>query len=266
MTYQIKHAKRRNLSSLLKLVGIILLVVLGTLLFSLGRVNAVSTNFLSPFFKAGNYLYDNIQIFPSFFSDKVTLTQENEVLKQKVDQNYLNVLDYETLKAENSRLREELELRPEGDYITAAILAKPPQTLSGSFILDRGTNDNVKVGDEVFVSEKTMIGKISEATGSRSILKLNSFGGAVSQAVLGRTGEPLEMKGAGGGSMEGSVPIDFDIEAGDMIFKNDSLTSLVAVVGAVEENTSSGIKNIFLSIPVDVSKVNLVFIRRVVGE
>jgi cell shape-determining protein MreC len=266
MTFQIKHTRRNRSVNFWKLVSVAVLVVVLVVALSFDVISAPVTNFFSPFFTLGSGFYDRAQVFPGFFSDKNDIIRENQILEQKLNEDRLLSLDYESLKAENRRLRDELGLKPQGVYITAAVLAKPPQTLPGSFILDRGAADGINVGDEVFVSEKVMIGRISEVFPNRSFMTLNSFGGIVSYGVLGRTGEPLEVKGAGSGSMESFVPIDFDIESGDMVFKNDSLTSLVAVVGAVETDNLSGTKNIFLSIPSDISKVTLVFIRATLGE
>jgi hypothetical protein len=76
----------------------------------------------------------------------------------------------------------------------------------------------------------------------------------------------LEIKGVGGGGMEARAPIDFDIAVGDKIMVGGSFISLSAVVGVVEEDKSSGFKNIFMSLPVNVSKINVVFVEPTINE
>ena len=264
MTYQVKHVKKSGFGGkFFKLIAVLALTAAGLALLSTHLVNGAVSSVFSPFFKAGNYFYDTLQSVPKFFSSKADLLHENQSLREEINKSHMNALDYRALTSENAMLREALQMKPEAGEVTAGVLAKPPQTLSGLLILDRGSKDGLTVGDEVFISEKVMIGQISEVTDNRSVLTLNSFGGVVSYGAVDRTGAPLELKGAGSGSLEARVPIDFDIVEGDIVVRSGPTTAVIAVVGAVEKDDHLGVQDVFLSMPTDISKVNVVFVRTI---
>lgn len=222
--------------------------------------------FFSPLFKAGNFFYGNLSRIPIFFYDTNKLIEENRRLLHEVESNRLDLIDYESVKYENQRLREQLKIRPVENFITASIIAKSPQIPLDSLFLDKGTSEGVSNGDLVLAGEKVLIGRVARADKNRTTAVLNSSAGIVSYGYLVRTDEPLETKGAGGGGMETRVPIDFDIVVGDRIMSGGLPGYLVAVVEAIEEDYSSGFKDVLMSLPVNVLKINVVFIKPAADE
>jgi cell shape-determining protein MreC len=192
--------------------------------------------------------------------------EENAGLLSQLENLRLDIADYESIKSENKQLRDDLKIKPIGNFITSSILAKSPQIPLDSLFIDRGTIDGINNGDVVLASEKVLIGKIAKVTKNRATVALNSFAGVITYGFVERTNEPLEIKGVGGGSMEAKAPIDFDIAVGDKIMMGGPFTFLAAVAGAVEEDKSSGFKNVLLSLPVDVSKINTVFVVPTINE
>jgi cell shape-determining protein MreC len=233
-----------------------LLVVLGTL----KPVRSVFSNIFSPLFKSGNYFYDKFGQIPKYFSDKDDLVEENNLLRSQSEDWRLAVLDYESLKYENQKLREELKLKPIDNFVAVAVTAKPPQVPLDSIFIDTNFDNNLEEGGLVLASDRVMIGKIAEKSGNQAIVKLNSFVGQISYGYVARTNEPVEVEGVGGGNLEVRVPIDFDIIVGDKIMVGGSSEYLIAVVGVVDEDSSSGFKNAMMSLPVDISKIGIVFV------
>jgi len=266
--YQIKPT-RQNLFSrnFLKITAVFLLILALVLTFNFSSsARSLVSNALSPLFKTGNFFYNNLNQVPKFFLDKNKLMAENQKLLDELENNRLDAIDYESVKYDNQKLRKELGLKPAADFISAAVIAKPPQIPLDSLFLDRGAEDGINKGDLVLVSERILIGKIVEVSKNKSTVALNSLAGAVSYGLVARTGEPLEIKGIGGGNIEAKVPIDFDIVVGDKIIVGNSFNYLVAITGVVEEDRSSGAKNILMSLPANISKTNIVFIRPVINE
>ena len=223
-------------------------------------LHSLAEKLLSPVLKSGNFFYDSLNQIPKYFSDKNNLIEENNKLLAEVENGRIDAVDNESVKYENQKLREELKMKPVGDFITASIIAKFPQVPLDSLFINMGTADGVNNGDLIFASERVLLGKLVKVSGNKATVALNSFAGTVSYGYVARTNEPLEIKGNGGGVIEANVPIDFDIVVGDKIMVAGSLDSLAAVVGAVEEDKSSGFKNVLMSLPVDISKINIVFI------
>jgi cell shape-determining protein MreC len=229
-------------------------------------VRSLISDVLSPLFKTGNFFYETLEKVPKFFSDKNKLIEENKNLSSEIENLHLDIADHESIKDENQKLREELKIKPVGDFISASILAKSPQIPLDTLFLDKGTADGINKGDLVLTGERVLVGKIVEISKNKATATLNSFAGAVSYGFVSRTNEPLEIKGVGGGSIEAKVPIDFDISVGDKIIVGGSLNFLAAIVGVVEEDTSSGFKNILMSLPTDISKINIVFVKSYINE
>jgi len=226
----------------------------------------LTSNILYPLFKTGGYFYNTVGWIPKFFSDKNMIIEENKNLLSEKENYRLIMVDYESIKYENQKLRDELEVKPAGNFITASVVARPPQMPLDSLLLDRGTEDGINNGDFVLVGERILIGRVAKATGNKAVVALSSFANVASYGCIARTNEPLEIKGMGGGNIEAKIPIDFDIVVGDKIMVNNSFNYLVAVVGSTEEDRSSGFKDILMSLPVNISKINIVFIAPFISE
>ncbi len=268
MIFQIKHTKQNFFSrSFLKIILVFLLILIFVLIFSFfSPARSLMSNILSPFFKTGGSFHKTFNNIPNFFSDKIKLIEENTKLSNEIENLRSNIVDYESIKYENQKLRSELGLRPVGDFIATSIIAKSPQIPPDSLFIDKGVSDGVNNGDFVLTGGRILIGKIIKASTNKATVVLNSFAGVVSYGFVARTDEPIEIKGEGGGSIGAKVPIDFDIDVGDKIMINDSLAYLVAVVGVIEEDHSSGFKDIMMSMPIDISRINIVFIKPIISE
>ena len=266
--YQIKRTNKKFLGiGLIKILIILLLVVGFVFLFSISNsTQSLVSSASSPFFMVGNFFYNNLNKVPKFFSDKDKLITENIKLAEEIRDLKFNIIDFEILKYENQKLREQLEIKPIGDFITSSIIAKSPQVPLDSLLLNKGLKDGINKGDFVLITERILIGKIVDLTKNRATVVLNSFADVATYAFVARTDEPIELRGAGGGSIKAKVPIDFDIVVGDEIMIADSLNYIVAVVGVVTEDTPFGFKDVFLSLPADVSKTNIVFIKHFENE
>jgi rod shape-determining protein MreC len=268
MMHPIQHSKKGLFGiNFFRVYATLFIVVVLVLIFGvMSPMRSLVQNLFSPLFQTGNFFHDTLGQIPKFFSDKNQLIKENSDLLNEMEKNRLNAVDYETMKYENQKLREMLGVKPSGNFKAAFIIAKPPQIPMDSLFLDKGAKFEIHVGDLVLSSDKTLIGKIAEVSNNRSIVALTSFAGSVSYGYVARTNEPIEMTGGGGGNIEAKVPIDFDIVAGDKIMTGGQSGSLAAVASAIKEDRSSGFKNVLMSLPADVSKINIVFLYSLTSE
>ena len=268
MTFQIKHTKQNLFGrSFFKILIIFVLVLVLVLFFNIfDSSRSLVSNFFYPFLKTGDYFYKSVNQIPNFFSSKNKLMQENKSLSDQIENDHLSLIDYESIKLENEKLREVLKIKPVGNFITTNIIAKSPQIPLDSLFLDKGSDDGLSIGDFVLSSERILVGKIVKLSKNRATVALNSFAGVVSFGYVDRTNEPIEIKGNGGGNIEAKVPIDFDVIGGDKITLSGPINFFVAVVGVVETDQSSGFKNVLMSLPVDISKTNVVFTQPFIKE
>lgn len=268
MTFQIKHTKQNLFSrNFFKILIISLLILISVLIFNIsGSMRSLVPDFFSFFFRSGDYFYKNLNQIPKNFSSKNELIKENEDLLNEIEKNRLDLIDYQSIKYENQKLREILKIKPEGNFVIAAVIARSPQIPLDSLFLDKGTANGLDNGDPVLTGERILVGRIVEISKNKSTVALSSFAGAITYGFVSRTNEPLEIKGTGGGSLEAKVPIDFDITVGDKLMIPGSFIYLAAIVGMIEEDRPSGFKNILMSLPVNISKVNTVFIESHINE
>ena len=267
MTYLLKQNKKGPLSQInFKEWVVILTTIFLIAIFSISKSARSSVSDLfSPFFGAGNYFYNSVNKIHSVFTDKTVLINENTKLSDEIENNILSISDYESIKYENSKLREELGMRPIGENLAANIVARAPQIPLDSIFINSGTKKGVHEGDLVLVGERNLVGKVAEVSQNRATVILNTFASIKTYGFVSRTNESIELDGAGS-SIEAKVPIDFDIEIGDKIMVNGSSIYLAAVVGSVDEDKASGFKKVLLSLPVDMTKVNMVFVESLVDQ
>lgn len=265
MMYLLRHTDKNSSSKIFLKVSLIIIVVL-VFVFAVNSTRSLLLEVLSPLFKTGDYFYRSLGSVSKIFSDKNKIIEENARLSDEIENYRISAIDYESVKYENQKLREDLKIKPTSNFITSSVLARSPQIPLDSLFLDKGIQDGINNGDFVLASDRILIGKIVEASKNRSTVALNSFVGVISYGYVARTNEPLETKGAGGGAVEANVPIDFDIIVGDKVMVGGSLSYLAAIVGSIEEDRLSGFKNVLMSLPVDISKINSVFTQSFIGE
>jgi rod shape-determining protein MreC len=267
MMYQIKRNNKSSFgSNKFRLPRMFLIIVILIFIFVVVSFRSVIGSAFSPFFKFGDSFYNSLDWLPNFFTDKVALIEQNEKLLEKINDYEIQAINYESAKSENQKLREDLKMKPKEDFKTAGILARSPQIPKDSLLLDKGSNDGIKNGEQVLAGDRVLIGKIVEVSKSKSTVALSSAVDRVSYGFIARTNEAIEIIGEGGGLIEAKVPIDFNIEVGDKIMIGGSFNYLAAIVSAIEEDRSSGFKNAMMSLPVDISKIDIVFTPASVNE
>lgn len=156
--------------------------------------------------------------FSEVKEENLSLTKENIELKNKL-------LEYETLKEENDRLKEVLnykESKSDYNYIGCEIIGYSGESFLKGYIINRGENDGLQK-DMVVISNKGLVGKIT-STGSNwaiveSILSENI---AVSVMVNSNRENIGILKGYVNGSNKSiteieNIPMNSNIKEGDVI-------------------------------------------------
>lgn len=156
--------------------------------------------------------------FSEVKEENISLTKENIELKNKL-------LEYETLKEENDKLKEVLNYKDsknDYNYIGCEIVGYSGESFLKGYIINRGENDGLQK-DMVVISNKGLVGKIT-STGSNwaiveSILSENI---AVSVMVNSNRENIGILKGYVNGSNKAiteieNIPMDSSIKEGDVI-------------------------------------------------
>lgn len=114
-----------------------------------------------------NRLFSDINLLEDTFI-------ENKRLKQEIDRLGESQAELSTYKAENEKLKEELNLQEtltEYNIITGTVISRNPDRWIDQIIIDRGSNDGLENGMSI-MSSNGLIGRISEVNPTSSRVTL----------------------------------------------------------------------------------------------
>ena len=147
---------------------------------------------------------DGVGSIGIYFSDINRLNRENNELKSELLRAQNDTREISSLRDENQRLREMLELRensPEFDLEAAEIIARSPSNWYNTFTIDKGTRNGIAVRQPVITANNALVGYISDVGGTwarvtaitdpasavgATIVRSRDFGIVEGDAILGR--------------------------------------------------------------------------------
>lgn len=147
--------------------------------------------------------------------------EENQDLKNELGEISQVQSDLTTLREENQKLKEELELQDTlTDYtvITGAVIARNPDMWIDQIVINRGSNDGVQAGMSV-MSNGGLLGRVGEANPTSSKVTLMTTNDAT--AVLTSSEIILEDEAIFG------VVNGYDVEKGYLIMEQITSTSTI---------------------------------------
>lgn len=213
-----------------------------------------------PFWILRNASTDTSSGFFGYLQRQQTLQKENELLRDELWAFKAKEIQYELLKTEYTDLKTLVNASSTTGTLLARVISKPPFTPYDSFVVDRGSNDGVSVGDRVFAHEALIIGTVTSVASDFSYVTLFSSGGENQEFVLSRTGNAVAVSGRGGGNFEIVLPKDFDITIGDTLLEPSYDLGIVAEVYAVDESSQNSFKKIYARTPYSFSQIKSVLI------
>lgn len=261
-----------------KVIVAVLAVITGIMLYaaSTGGLATIPEKLLSyvviPVQKLSAAVSDGFTDFFSVFFDSKKNYNENVLLKEELTRLRNELIDYETIKTENERLREILELKklnPDIQLQDAGIIARDATDRFGAFTIDKGSIHGLSRWDPVI-------------TGDGMVGYIDSVGTTYSKVVTILSPEvnlgAVEIQSKETGNVTGTValaeeektklellPKTTEIEVGDLIITAGSSGYCPAglIIGTVESikleesgitmsavikpsNTISEIKHVFV--------------------
>lgn len=149
-------------SSKFKVLIALIAVIIGVMIYSLtkGGYTSDSASFFSvvlePFQKASTAISEKVTNALDTLVHAKNYREENEQLKERLNQLYNEIIDYDKLQTENAELRELLNLKEENDgFVFTApctVIARTANDPYGSFTIDKGSDDGVAPYDPVITS------------------------------------------------------------------------------------------------------------------
>jgi cell shape-determining protein MreC len=195
------------------------------------------------------------------FTSKKDLIRQNEILKSKLEESKIELMQSSLLKEENESLKE-IFLRSVGDEnIIGTILSKPNHSPYGTIVIDIGEEDGVKPEDLVFAMGNVVIGEIESVNKNSSNVILYSAPGYISQVTLENTGRYFNAKGRGAGDFEIQFPRELEIEEGQIFLYPSINNYVVGVVEKVMFDPRDSYKTVLFRSAVNIQELKWVQVR-----
>lgn len=107
-----------------------------------------------------------------YFGNTKKLNEENEKLKSEIEELKYNLLEVETLKADNENLRDKLEIKERYNHfklVYADVTIKNYDNYNETFVINKGSNDGIKEKQAV-ITKDGLLGYVSKTAETTSIV------------------------------------------------------------------------------------------------
>ena len=203
---------------------------LGIIIYTINndQKNAISSGVgsaINPLQKVVYSINNKIKGSLDFLLNFSKIKQENEELTKENIELQNKLLEYDTLKEENDRLREVLNFKNSKDnysYVGTNIIGYSGESFSNGYIIDKGENDGILKG-MVVISDKGLVGQVT-STGSNwaiveSLLNENIAVSVMVNSTRETTGilEGYVTRSNSGLTKVTNLPLDSEIKEGDVI-------------------------------------------------
>jgi cell shape-determining protein MreC len=227
---------------------------------ALGRV---ANSIFSPVLALGQNTRGIFGNFGVFFNSQKSLLAENADLKYELEAVAVKIASYESISAENIRLREILGQREEGqNLLLSNILSKPNRSPYDTMVIDAGAEQGVFAGDLVIALGLVPLGRVSEVFSSTSLVVLFSSPGERTEVVVSEKSIFMEAVGRGGGNFEVVLPRDLELPVGTEMMLPGMNSGIVGTVVATLSDPRDALKKVLLVSPVNIQELKFVQIKK----
>lgn len=224
------------------------------------KISVVNFTLVSPAFYAKNKIYDFYFNMSAYFKFKKELSAANESLKQENQKLKSELLEASSLKNQNKELLELLGRMPEGKFITASVLFRPPYSDFDTFVIDAGKKEGIARGMKVLTYGGIMLGEISEVFDSKSIVSLYSYGGNKINVVLENPPVLGIAEGKGGENFELVLPKEADAREGERVLTEDTKPFILGEITKIEQKEGDLFKKAYFRYPINLNELRYVFV------
>lgn len=248
-------------------------MVLAILIFFQASIRSglsyVTLGIFRPVLSTGGSVGGKFGSLGAYFSSKNSLYNENVDLKARLEADRADRTNYDSLRAENTDLKDMLGRKiGEVEMTLAAILAKPNQSMYDTLLIDVGSELGIQAGDRVLAKGNLPIGRVAEVYSKSSKVILFSTAGERTQAVIspqaGQAGGNIfvELVGRGGGNFEIVLPRDIVLWKGDQAVLPGITPYVVGIVETIISDPRDSSQKALLVAPVNIQALKFVEVEK----
>jgi rod shape-determining protein MreC len=212
---------------LLLLVTIVILIVIGVSSRKNSKINYLASAFnfiMSPLQQFTSYTADKVDELTGYFGDVKTLREENKKLKERVELLEDEVRKLESYREKNEELKEALNIKEQFndfEFCGADIIARDAGNWFNVFTINVGSKDGVSESD-IVIAQNALVGRVMSADiMSSKVISIIDVDSTVSARIV-RTRDLVVVKGDLKLKDDGLCRIEYiephiDISVGDTI-------------------------------------------------
>lgn len=197
------------------------------------------------------------------------LKKQNEFLTEKITQLEVDESRMLELETENGLLKKELgflDQSEKGSLVPARIIDREPTTFLDSFVVDKGSDDNIVPGAAVTYNG-VLVGQIRDVYKNNSKVILITSKDSIVQAMLQDSRAEGILKGGLNGLFMENIISDTDYKEGEYIITSGlggrmKAGILIGKAGKIQSSSSGIFKSIAVDPVVDLSTLELIFIEK----
>lgn len=189
----------------------VVLAVAGSLTGNTGSGTLVQS-FLSPFRSAASHLTDRAEQLYNYIFEYESLLAENERLKAQLSQVEDDARRADALSRENDRLRamlEFVELNPEYDYVEGYIISWSSNEWSNTFTINRGADAEIEPGMCAITANGELVGLVEEVGTNYAVIKSVLDSSLEISATISSSGDSGMVTGAYTSGLDGLLRMDY---------------------------------------------------------
>ncbi len=203
-------------------------------LYTFGNILGVVSSYISaPIFSVKNWIAESSATVPTYFRSRNELLDEIDSLKQEIAFQSGTEATIKRISQENDTFRSLLSIQ-KNDRIAARVTARPPYLPYDALLLDRGSEDGVKVNAIVFSGRDQAIGIVVRVFSHSSLVTLFSTSGIETTIYILGPNIYTTSYGEGGGVIRVNVPQGIDLEVGNTVILPLLEASVLGVIDMVE--------------------------------
>ena len=182
---------------------------------------------LAPFRYAGNVLTNQAENIYTYIFEYESLKAENEALRQQVTQMEELAREADSMARENERLRDILDMsRTHEEYVLvdAYIIAWSSTDWTNTITLNRGQNAGIEVGMCAITSDKEVVGVVTEAGYDYAVVKTVLDSSLEVSATIASSGYNGMVQGGYASGQQGLLRMDY-LPSNSVIRNNDQVVT-----------------------------------------